>query len=81
MTDAVAIAMIAAIPPTMAALAALIMGIVNRGKIHEVYKATNSMKDELVEATRVEALQTGHAAGMKEAQSTNRRADDPKGTS
>lgn len=70
--------MFAAIPPTVASLAALIIALVNRGKIEQIHKATNSMKDQLVEATRAEAMQVGREAGIKEASSTTRRADDPK---
>jgi type III secretory pathway component EscS len=69
MTDQVLLAIITAIPPTVAAVAGLIIGIVNRGKIKEIHIATNSMKDALVAATRSEALMEGHAAGVAQEQS------------
>lgn len=37
-------------------------------KIEEVHLATNSMKDQLVAATEKEALERGHAAGIKQEQ-------------
>lgn len=41
-------------------------------KVEEVHKATNSMKDALVLATEKEALERGHAAGVKQEQDRER---------
>lgn len=62
MTDPVLIALIAAVPPTLASVAALIVSIVTMRKTEKVHIATNSMKDALVAA----ALKEGHAAGVKD---------------
>lgn len=56
------IALVAALPPTLLALASLIATIKNIRKIEEVRHATNSLTDRLVESTRLES----HAAGVKE---------------
>lgn len=48
----------------IAALMAAVTSIRNGRKIEEVHKATNSMKDELVAVTKLEAF----AAGMKSGQ-------------
>jgi hypothetical protein len=69
MTDQVLLAIITSVPPTIAAIAGLIIGIINSGKIREIHVATNSMKDALVAATRSEALIEGHAAGVAQEQS------------
>lgn len=62
MTEPLLIALVAAIPPTLAALAALVVGLRNSRKVEEVRHATNSLADRLVESTRIAA----HAAGVKE---------------
>ncbi len=62
MSDPVIVSLIASIPPTLAAVAALIVSMRNGRKVEEVHKATNSMKDALVAA----ALIQGHAEGVKE---------------
>lgn len=65
-SDAVIIALIACIPPTLTAAGALIVSINTQSKVEEVHKATNSMKDALVASTRSEALIEGHAEGVKD---------------
>lgn len=62
MTDAVLAAVIASIPSTFAAIATLIVAVRTGRKTEQVHKEMNSMKDELVALTRVEA----HAAGVLE---------------
>jgi len=63
------IAAIAALPPTVLALASLIVGIRNSRKVEEVHRATNSLTDRLVASTKLEA----HAAGIKEEQNRSKR--------
>ncbi len=49
-----------ALATLVSAFTGLVIGIRNTRKIQEVHIATNSMKDELVETTKLAA----HAAGM-----------------
>lgn len=51
MTDTQLTIILAAIPPTITAIAGLIVSLRNSLKIEEVRHATNSMKDELVRTT------------------------------
>lgn len=69
MTEAERIALIATIPPTVAALAGMVVSLFNRKKLTQqendirgVKEATNGMKDELVRVTEKEA----HARGAFE---------------
>jgi hypothetical protein len=57
MTDPVAIAMIVAIPPTIASVAALIMSIRNGNKIQDVHLSLNSRLSELVLASKAQGRQ------------------------
>lgn len=66
LSDVVLVAIVAAVPPTIVSLCGLILGVINRNKIELIHKATNSMKDALVEVTRSDALQEGHTAGVKD---------------
>ena len=56
-TEAVEIAMIVAIPPTIASVAALVMSIRNGTKIHDVHIGINSRMDELVKASKAQGRQ------------------------
>lgn len=62
MTDTVQIALISAAPPTIVAMAALIVSIKSKEAIREVHLSLNSRLDQLITATRQEA----HAAGVNE---------------
>jgi hypothetical protein len=62
MSDSVQIAIITSIGPTVVGLVGCWISYLNRQKIDRVEKATNGMKHELLEVTRVEA----HARGVKE---------------
>jgi hypothetical protein len=64
-SDMVWVALISAIPPTIASIAALVVSVKNSRKLDEVHHATNGMKDALVEATRVEATAVGKAEGIE----------------
>jgi hypothetical protein len=62
MTDAVQIAIIAAIPPTLVALTGVILGFLNRGQIAKVHEEVNSRMTEMLKLTR----ESSHAQGMKD---------------
>ena len=69
MSEPILIAFISSLPPTLAACAALVISTKNGRhvneltiRIEEVHKATNSLADRLIEATRAAA----HAAGVVE---------------
>jgi hypothetical protein len=57
MTDAVQIAMIVAIPPTLLGAAALVASIRNGTKIQDVHLSINSRMDQLVKASKAEGRQ------------------------
>ena len=66
MTEAERIALIATIPPTVAAIAGMIVSLYNRRKLNKqaediqgVKEATNGMKDELVQLTDKESFARG----------------------
>ncbi len=61
MSDAVEIAIITSIGPTLVGLVGCYISYLNRGKIDRVEKATNGMKQELVAAAKRE----GHSEGRK----------------
>lgn len=61
---AVLIALIASLPPTVAAIVAVVKVQVVAEKVEVVHKATNSLTDRLVNATRADALQEGHTQGV-----------------
>lgn len=63
-SDAVVIAVITGLPPTIAAVASLVVSIRNGKKVDEIHKTTNSMSDKLLAVTRSDALQEGHTAGV-----------------
>lgn len=66
MSEAVLIALIAAVVPTLLATAAtFVISLRNSRKLDEVKNATNGMKDALVEATRIEAIAIGKAEGVE----------------
>ncbi len=60
MSDLVLVALIMAIPPTLASLASVVMAWKTGKKVEEVHKATNGMKDALIAS----ATREGHAAGV-----------------
>lgn len=64
MSDAVLVAIIAAVPPTVVSLVAVVVALIGNRKIEVVHKATNSMKDQLVAVTKSDSFQKGHAAGV-----------------
>lgn len=72
MSDQLLVAMIGALPATIASVAALLVSMRNGRKVEEVRKATNHMKDELVAITDKEA----HARGVKDER--KRRRDEPE---
>jgi hypothetical protein len=48
----------------IAAVVGIILQIRVKKSVEEVHKATNSMKDDLVDAVRKESTAKGHAAGI-----------------
>lgn len=68
MTDPIAIALIAATPPTVVAILAWLSSRRNGKNIQEIHIALNSRLTELLAATKGEATATAHAAGLKEGQ-------------
>jgi hypothetical protein len=59
------IAALAAVPPTLLALASLVVGIRNSRKVEQVRHATNSLTEQLVAATRIASYAEG-AAGERD---------------
>jgi hypothetical protein len=70
MTDSIAIAIIAAAPPTLVALLAWIASKKNGKAILDVHLSMNSRLDQLLESTK----KTSHAEGME----AQRKLDSPK---
>ena len=70
MTEGVQVALIVAIPPTVASLASVIVSLITHQKVEIVRKEANGMKSELVALTRKDA----HAKGM-----SDQRQRDKKG--
>ncbi len=74
MSEAITIAVIITIPPTLVAIASLIVGILNSKKTSDVKHELNSRLTELVEAVKKVAHQEGvadereRAAGEEAAQ-------------
>jgi hypothetical protein len=66
LSDMVMIAMFSSLPPTIAAIAALIVSVKNHRKIQEVLIAADGLTLRLVASTRADALQEGHAIGVGE---------------
>ncbi len=62
MSEAVAVALIVAIPPTLAAVAALIVSTKNRAETKEVHLSLNSRLDQLIKVTRSDAIHEGRKA-------------------
>lgn len=102
MTEAVQLAIVASIPPTLAAVTTLIVTVWKLGKtdakvdgtaakiddasskvdaaivkVDEIHRTTNTMKDELVAATKEAATLAGLRAGAKEEQARQDRAGKP----
>lgn len=74
MTDAIIIAILASLPPTILALAALLASLRGLKKVEAVHKATNSMHDALVALTDKEA----HARGVAD-EKARQSLSDPLG--
>jgi len=73
LSEPVAVAIISSVPPTLAACAALVISLRNGRhvnsltiRVEEVHKATNSLADRLVEATRAAAHAAGRREGLEE---------------
>lgn len=66
MSDPVLIALVASLPPTLLALATLVVAFKAAKNIQKVELATNSMKDALVAATEAEALARGIKQGKRQ---------------
>lgn len=62
MSDAVIIAVIVAIPPTIAAIAAFLVSLRNSQKADAIHLLMNSRLDELLSATKILA----HAQGVSD---------------
>ncbi len=60
MTDAVAVALVVAVPPTLLAVATLVASIKNGQKADAIHVLMNSRLDELLAATRI----SSHAQGV-----------------
>lgn len=65
MTDATAI-LIAAIPPTITSLGALVLGYINRRKIEGVAHALNHVLDNRIETEGKLGTAMGKAAGIEQ---------------
>ncbi len=66
-SEASSLAGISAVSSTVAA----VIGFANSRRIKEVHAATNGMKDQLVAATRSDAMQQGHTAGAADEKARN----------
>lgn len=66
LSDTVLVALIAATPPTILSAGSLITSLKTQDKVEVIHKATNSLTDRLVAVTRSDALQEGHADGVKD---------------
>jgi len=72
MNDVVEIALITGLTTGVPLLAAQIVNLIvslrNSGKITEIKKQTDGLTKTLVQTTRHDALQEGHAQGIKDAE-------------
>ncbi len=75
MSEAILVALIAATPPTLMALAALIVGLGNRRKSEELHLLINSRLSELLASSTAAARSEGHEAGVAAEQSRTRGAE------
>lgn len=75
MNDTLWIAMLAVLPATIGAIGALIVSIKGNQKIEAVHRATNSLQDKLVEATRLAAIAAGRLEGIAEEKARANRTD------
>ena len=62
MDPSVEVAVIAAVPPTLTAIVAVVLGFVNHNKLHDVGLRVDGRLTELLDLTR----QSSHAEGVKE---------------
>jgi hypothetical protein len=61
MSEPLILALVTSVPPTLAALATLVVALRGEKKIEKVHKATNSLTDRLLAATRI----ASHAEGVE----------------
>lgn len=66
MSDTVLLALVATVPPTVMALAALVAAIKASHKVENLHVAVNSRLTELLETTRKAAEAKGRLAGDQE---------------
>jgi hypothetical protein len=69
MSDPVQIALIAGVPPTLVAAAALVASVLNHKKIQELHVIVNSRLTELLNETRIASHAEGKAEGKAESHS------------
>jgi hypothetical protein len=62
MSPDVVTALVAAVAPTVLALAALVAALRNGGKLHELHLSVNSRMDQLIAASRAEGAQEHQAS-------------------
>jgi hypothetical protein len=65
-TEAVQIALIVSIAPTIAATGSLVLGLMNRKKIDGVAHAMNHLLDIRVDEAKALGTETGRAAGIEQ---------------
>jgi hypothetical protein len=68
MIEAIQVALIAAVPPTIVAGAALIASISNHQKINELHVIVNSRLTELLDSNKRADIAEGRAEGVKSEQ-------------
>lgn len=66
MTDAVWLALIGAVPPTLASVAALIVSLSNGRKVEEVRKNTNGLVDDKVNRAHDDGKKVGRTEAFEE---------------
>lgn len=76
MTDLILVAIISALPPTLTALVALWVAIVNRRntkkEIQEIHISVNSRMDQLLKMSQSSARAEGHVEGQEQERSEAR---------
>lgn len=65
MTDVVQVALIAAVPPSLVALAGMVVSLHNKSKIRELHVTMNSRLDELVRQKGISSFAEGKAVGVE----------------
>ena len=79
MTELTIIALIAATPPTAAALASLFVSWRNRKNIQVIHLQINSRMDELIKASKGQSRSEGHIEGQELERSEERQRILDKG--